>query len=364
MRDEDIIKKMNPKITEKAKKIKGDENRLYNDKIIKKMRKDLSKKNIVEKDKSCSFKPRLDKNSLKIAEKLEPSSSRLNKKKLKINQSEIFNLTEKNYLNLFGNNKHQKYIKEKHLNKSDGNINKKINEFYKKQIDSMKLKEKLYYDNKNKKEEEYKKYPYHPTINKSYISLSHINKQINIFERLYKTNKIYGKKIHHNDKIYYKDLCTFKPYISPLNIKDDKKIIKLNATQSNFYINKRRKNLEYQKKLEEYKNKKLGNIYGLFKPVIAFKENGLKTERRSSSKGNSSFNRDENNKYIITKGTIDFSSDFNSNNNEKIYYYLNDENNDMNISIIKYNNIKKELNQKEFLDAVNALHNQLDNLNI
>ena len=85
---------------------------------------------------------------------------------------------------------------------------------------------------------------------------------------------------------------------------------------------------------------------------------------RSSSKGNSSFNRDENNKYIITKGTIDFSSDFNSNNNEKIYYYLNDENNDMNISIIKYNNIKKELNQKEFLDAVNALHNQLDNLNI
>ena len=36
----------------------------------------------------------------------------------------------------------------------------------------------------------------------------------------------------------------------------------------------------------------------------------------------------------------------------------------MDINIIKYKNIKNNLNQKEFLDAINALHNQLDNLDI
>ena len=36
----------------------------------------------------------------------------------------------------------------------------------------------------------------------------------------------------------------------------------------------------------------------------------------------------------------------------------------MNINIIKYNNIRNDLNQKEFLDAINALHNQIDNLGI
>ena len=36
----------------------------------------------------------------------------------------------------------------------------------------------------------------------------------------------------------------------------------------------------------------------------------------------------------------------------------------MNINIIKYNNIKNDLNQKEFLEAINALHKQLDNLDI
>ena len=39
------------------------------------MRKLSSQNNILEKDKSCSFKPILNKKSLKIAEKLESSSS-------------------------------------------------------------------------------------------------------------------------------------------------------------------------------------------------------------------------------------------------------------------------------------------------
>ena len=371
MRDEAIRKQMNPKISEKSKKIKGDKSRLYNENVIQKMRKNISQKNIIEKDKTCTFRPTLNKKSLKIAEKLEPSTFRLNKKKLKINKNEIIDLTQKNYSNLFGNNMYQNYMKNNdnskiNLNKSDGNISKRINEFYQKQLDSIKNKEKIYNENKLKKEEEYKKYPFHPIINnkKSNMSLNHINKDINTFERLYKTNKTCGKKNHINGKINIKDICTFKPNISPLNLKDDKKMIKFNATQSNLYIQKRRKNIRNQKNLEEYKNKKLGNIFGLFRPAIAVKKNGIRTERRYSSKGNISYNKEENNKYLITKGTIDFNSDYNSNSKEKIYYYLNDESNDMNINIIKYNNIKKDLNKKEFLDAVNALHNQLDKLNI
>ena len=34
------------------------------------------------------------------------------------------------------------------------------------------------------------------------------------------------------------------------------------------------------------------------------------------------------------------------------------------INIIKYNNINHNLNQQEFLNAINALHQQIDDLNI
>ena len=345
MRDDAFKENLVPKINLKAKKIKGDEKRLYNEDIIKKMRKNLSQKNIYEKDKSCSFKPDLDKKSLKIAEYLEPSTYRLNKKKCKINKDEIIDLTKKNYANLFGNKIDRKYIKNKNYNnrkrlyRSTENINKKIDDFYKKQIEKVKLKEKIYNENKLKKEKEYQKYPFHPIIRHknsiNSLNKTHIDSHINTFERLYKTNKSCKKKIHFNE-IKTTDLCTFKPNISPLNIKDDKKMIMNNITQNNLYILKRRQNIESQKNLEKYKNKKMGKIYGFFKPVIAVKENGLRTERRSTSRGNKSLNKEENNKYIITKGTVDFNNESNINKNEKIYYYLNDENNNMNITSTRY----------------------------
>ena len=135
-----------------------------------------------------------------------------------------------------------------------------------------------------------------------------------------------------------------------------------NIEQSNLYIQKRRKNLENQKKNIDYKNKKFGNVYGLFKPVIAIKDKGLRTDRRFISNKNKK-NKEEKNNYIITKGTIDFNNT-NSNNDEKIFYYLNDKNKDPNINIIKYNNVKNNLSQQEFLDAISALHNQISTLNI
>ena len=373
MQEINFKKQLIPHITSKGKKVKGDQKRLYNENIVKKMRKVLSQKNILEKDKSCSFRPTLNKKSLKIAEKLEPSTSRLNKKITKINKDEIFDLTKKNYSNLFGNKNLKKYKKSennsnKKLNRSMEEINKRIDDFYQKQIKAIKQKEKIYNENKLKKEEEYQKYPFHPIINhkKSNITLNktYINKYINTFERLYKTNKTCKRKINFNElKLKSNENCTFRPQISPLNIKDDQKMIMNNIIQSNLYIQKRRKNIENQKKSLEYKNKKLGNIYGLFKPAIAIKDNGLRTEKRCNSKTDKSLNKEETNKYIITKGTIDFNNT-NSNNDEKIFYYLNDKNKNPNINIIKYNNIKHNLNQQEFLNAVNALHNQISNLNI
>lgn len=374
IRDYDFKKKLIPKITQKAKKMKGDEKRLYNENYIKKMRKINSQKNIHEKDKTCSFKPELNKNSLKIAEKLEPSSSRLSKKKIKINKDQIIDLTKKNYSNLFGNRLFKRQIKinndnfnNKKMNRSMGDINKRIDDFYQRQLEKIKLKEKIYNENKLKKEEEYQKYPFHPIIkhtnNMNRLNKTHINKTSDTFERLYKSNKSCRKQIYINEiKTNSNELYTFKPEISPLNLKDDQKTIMNNLLQSNSYIQKRRKNLESNKNLENYKNKKMGNIYGLFKPVIVSKDNGLRTERRCNSKGEK--NKEDINKYIITKGTIDFNNDLNTNGKQKIFYYLNDENNDMNINIIKYNNIRHDLNQKEFLNAINALHNQIDNLNI
>ena len=369
MRDDNFKKLSHPKISKKAKNIKKDEKRLYNENIIKKMRK-LSQKNILEKDNSCTFKPELNIKSLKMAQNLEPSATRLNKKRQKkINKEDLIELTKKSYLNLFRNKNSKKYLSinnnNKNINRSQENINRRINDFYEKQINAIKKKEKIYNENKKKKEDEYQKYTFHPKINhkKKSKNKSEINKIVNPFERLYISTKTCKKKdIYKKEKELLNDLCTFKPKISPLKIKDDKKTIQTYITHNNSYIEKRRKNLEKQKNFEEYKNKKLGNKYGYLKPMITNIESGLRTERRCNSRGEKRQNTEENKKYIISKGTIDFNNNYN--NNEKIYYYLNNENNDSNINIIKYNNINHNLNQQEFLNAINALHQQIDDLNI
>ncbi len=383
MQDDEFKKNLKPQITQRAKKIKGDKNRLYNENIIKKMRKNNSQNNIYE-NKICSFKPKLNKNSLKIAEKLEPSSSRLNKKKLKLNEDDIIDLTKKSYADLFGNKLIKKYIQKsndsyynKTTSRSTENINKRINDFYQKQIEKIKFKEQKYIENKLKKENEYLKYSFHPIINNKRKINSKLNKNgnnktnsnsntnTNTFERLYKnTNKTCRKQ---TNTTIVNETYTFRPEISPLKIKDDKKIILDNLERNSSYIQKRRKNLEIERNLEDYKSKRMGSIYGFFKPAITIRDKRL-TER--SSKGRNTKNKNNDNeqnqnnvKYIITKGTTDF-NDNNTNSKEKIFYYLNNENNDMNINIIKYSNIKYDLNHQEFVNAINALHNQIDNLDI
>ena len=361
LQDYNFKRNSTPKISDRAKKIKKDDKRLYNENIIKKMRK-LSQKNIIEKDKNCSFAPKIDINSIKIAENLEPSSSRLLKKKINLNKDEINQLTKENYFNLFRTQMHKKYLRMnygnncigKNLNRSMGDISHRMNDFYERQMKLIEKKEKRYNDNKIIKEKECQKYTFIPKINHKKTERSiNIKNNINIFERLYKSKKSGTKKnVFKSDKTLSNDLYTFKPKISPLKIKNGKKVIQYNITSNNLYILKRRKNLENSKHINEvYQNKS--------KPVIIDKEYGLRTEKRFKSKGNKTPSFDDKKKYIVSKGTIDF----NNNRKERIYYYLNDESN-MTINIVKYKNINQNLNQKQYMNAIIDLHNQIGNLDI
>jgi hypothetical protein len=235
-----------------------------------------------------------------------------------------------------------------------GDISHRMNDFYERQMKLIEKKEKSYNDNKVIKQKEYQKYTFIPKINhKKNEKLINIKNYNNIFERLYNNKKVGSKKnVLKNDKSLSNNLCTFKPKNSPLKIKNDKKVIQYNMTYNNLYILKRRKNLENSKHYnEEYKNKS--------KPAIIYKEYGLRIEKRFKSKGNKTPSFDDNKKYIVTKGTIDF----NNNRKERIYYYLNDESN-MTINIVKYKNINQNLNQKQYMNAIIDLHNQIGNLDI
>ena len=326
LQDYNFKKNSTPKISKRAKKVKKDDKRLYNENIIKKMRK-LSQKNIIEKDKNFSFSPKININSLKIAENLEPSSSRLLKKKINISKDEINQLTKENYFNLFRNKMNKKYLgmnhdnncNSKNLNRSMGDISTKMSDFYERQMKLIEKKEKSYKDNKIIKEKEYQKYSFIPKINHKKTEKSmNIKNNINIFERLYNTkNAGSKKKVFKDDRTFSNDLCTFKPKISQLKMKTDKKAIQYSMTSNNLYILKRRKFLENSKYI------------------------------------------DDNEKYIVTKGTIDFYT----NRKERIYYYFNDKSN-MTINIIKYKNINQNLNQKQYMNARINLHNQIGNLDI
>ena len=76
-------------------------NNFYPKKKTKKqgMKNNHSQKNI--KDENYSFKPQINKNSIKISEKLGSTSSRLFKKKYEFKKEEIIEISRKNYVHLF-----------------------------------------------------------------------------------------------------------------------------------------------------------------------------------------------------------------------------------------------------------------------
>ena len=403
--EEKMRKQMTPKILNRSKEMIRDkdrdpnkfEERLYyaekndtNDSIYNR-RRTLSRENInYEKYNNTKFTyhPKINKKSLLIASKLEPSTLRINRKKS--NHSHI--LEEKNvidyYSNLFKDKTYSYKKRVTNLSPSCGT--EKSNELYMKGIQDMKRKEKTYNENLLKKKEEYKNYSYHPKISKTYsnnLETKEKNKKNIIKEDIYTKNKEWKKRLekeNNTKKKKYDEIenkkYTFKPEINKLNMQNDVPFIMKNIQQMNDYVNKRRKILKKQKEEENYKKRKLGlnaNNYNV-KTTIP-KEFDLKTQQRSKS------NKKERDINILNKNlrkkdefynqALILANNIQINKNERISGLNMDmmeecKNNYWNENKYNYNNKGMKIgcsmtqSQQDFLNAVNDLHITIDKLNI
>ena len=404
--EEKMRKQMTPKILNRSKEMIRDkdrdpnkfEERLYyaekndtNDSIYNRKRT-LSRENInYEKYNSTKFTyhPKINKKSLLIASKLEPSTLRITRKKS--NKSHI--LEEKNVLDYYSNLfKDKTYTNKKKPNLSPSCGNEKSNELYMKGMQDMKRKEKTYNENLLKKKEEYKNYSYHPKISKTYSNnFENKGKKNKNMEDIYTKNKEWKKRLekeNNTKKKKYDEIenkkYTFKPEINKLNMENDVPFIMKNIQQMNDYVNKRRKILKKQKEEENYKKRKLGldaNNYNV-KTTIP-KKFELKTEQRCKLNKKE---RDINllNKNIKKKDEFYNNALIMANKNVKIKNnkgfsvlnmgdmeecknnYWNDNNYNYNYSNNKGTKIGTSMtqSQQDFLNAVNDLHITIEKLNI
>ena len=406
--EEKMRKQMTPKILNRSKELIRDkdrdpnkfEERLYyaekndtNDSIYNR-RRTLSRENInYERYNNTKFTyhPKINKKSLLIASKLEPSTLRITRKKS--NNSHI--IEEKNVLDYYSNlfkDKPYSY-KKKVANLSPSCGLEKSNELYMKGIQDMKKREKTYKENLLKKKEEYKNYSYHPKISKTVSnnleSKEKKNKKNKIKEDIYTKNKEWKKRLEKENKTKkkkYEEIenqkYTFKPEINKSNIQNDVPFIMKNIQQMNDYVNKRRKLLKKKKEEENYKKRKLGlnaNNYNI-KTTIP-KEFNLKTEQRSKSNkkerdinilnknmkmkdefynqaiflanNNIRMNKNEGLTMLNLDGTEECKNNHFWNENNSNYY-----NKGMKIGC------SMTQSQQDFLNAVNDLHITIDKLNI
>ena len=408
--EEKMRRQMTPKILNRSKEMIKDkdrdpnkfEDRLYYaekndaDDSIYNRRRTLSRENInYEKylNTKFTYHPKINKKSLLIASKLEPSTLRINRKKA--NNSHI--LEEKNVLDYYSNLfKDRTYTyKKKVANLSPSCGTEKSNELYMKGMQDIKRKEKTYNENLLKKKEEYKNYSYHPKISKTYSNnletkdKTNKNKSKNkkSKEDIYTKNKEWKKRLEKENimkRKKYDELenkkYTFKPEINKINMQNDVPFIMKNIQQMNDYVNKRRKILKNKKEEENYRKKKLGlnaNNYNV-KTTIP-KEFDLKTEQRSKS------NKKERDMNILNKNLKKKDEFYNqalilANKNAKI---KNEGFSGMNMVGIEesknnfwndnnYNYYNKGMksgysmtkSQQEFLNAVNDLNITIDKINI
>ena len=362
--------------------------RLYKNQNNKKSNKDKNGNNC--DSTNFSYHPKINKKSLLIAQKLEPSFIRLNKKKIK-NIKEVDQ--KKYYLNLYGYSlfdntttqdisqgifsiKNKNNSKKKDNNK---NIFDKINILYLKGIEEQQKKQKIYDENQKKKEDEYKKYPFKPHLKKQ--NIFKINEKMNSSKNKKKNNSknniynIYKKQIEWKKKIENKiiknkekkeeemiKLCTFKPEISKCNYKSNDKFIKKIIDQMNEYVVKRRKNIEC--KISEEKNK-YRKLYGGGEDFsIKFtipKEFEFETETRNKDLNKNKNRSCEN--FHLKKYLIEQNSDKNSIKNKDNWFFRKDINN-YNHNSRNYNKVDEAQLQFNFFEAVNILHDKLENLNI
>ena len=202
---------------------------------------------------SFSYKPSLDKTSLKIASNLESSMQRLTKKR-KIHSANHHN---KSYS--FDINATQT------IKRYSAKSNKKIEEMYKKGLDRIAIKKQIFNENRKKKENEYKQFTFKPITNKDSIIFNNVkikhkpefsyNIQSSWYSKVLKNNDI--RKIKFDEEEIQQ--CTFTPKISELDIDNDYTIIQRQIPVINDYVNQRRTVIENSKKLNEENEKIFGN---------------------------------------------------------------------------------------------------------
>ena len=328
---------MIPKILKKSKNIKRDlhfEQRLYykRDSSPCLSRKSNSTKTY---DNQFEYKPKLDKKSLEIANKLEPSSSRLlNTKKSsnsrnRLKQCSFYSLTPKN----------------RSTSKGSLNSTQRVNELYKKGMEDKQRREKIYRDNKIKKEREYKNYSYKPLINKKSPLIDSSSLQMS-HKDIYQRQTEWKKKLDHENKKKRENIqkakdnqFSFKPEISHLNIQNDEKFIMHNIQQMNSYVNKRREVIQKQKELENFKNKRLGSFTNFnLKPTIP-KEFILNTAIRNAVRKKSQ-SKSPSQKIINTKSIRD------------------------KLGINNFFQPQSNINDNQFVHAVNHLSDRINNMNL
>ena len=392
-----IKNKHKPKLNKTRNKTEKNEQILHyqNDKKNKNknMQENKSFQNINDINNNFTYHPKINKKSIQLAKKMEPSSIRLYKKKKLQIENEI--KPKMFYVNLYKNKATNK--KNDSKNKS---IYEKMNNLYLRGIEQRQKKEKRISENKKKEEEDYKQYSYKPNINKilPYNSTKNkikknssvvINrskskknnskrefKKFNIYEKNYEWKKKIEKENIKKKKISeekIKNFCTFHPNISEhISHTSNKKIKNKVLEQINTYVYKRRQNIKYKKFEENYKRKKFYIDGEGYTPRSTIPhEFEFQTELRERSLGKNKNRSCEN--FHINKNNKDKNS-FKKNlgNNEHFWFFkeeMNTNGYNYNSNICNFNesNGTKEANphiQFDFIEAVNLLHEKLDKLNI
>lgn len=345
------------------------EKSLYNKSSREEYDEEKKKKNEKEKENinnNCTFKPTISKKSLEIANKLEPSTTRLFKKKTNMDKKEIEKLAADNYKNLFLNNSyHNRHTKRK----SKENGNRSVNKLYNEGLENIKKRELKFQENNLKKNEIYKKYPFHPkTLTKSHKSTN--IKQIN--ENLYKkpfkrkTQKRleYSKQKEIMENSYMSE-CTFKPNIIREIKKDDVKMIKKYMKNMNNYVEKKRKKIEEDKKnvnksFNGTGHKNYGfSLKDLYYDPVNSVNNGIISKKESPYLNMRKIYNTKRT-YMSCKNSMDCVIPPHT---KRIFCYYN-ENGELNSSLRSNHFNNEDYSKYDFIEAINALHNEIGNLNI
>ena len=345
-----------------------------------------------------TYHPKLNKRSLLLANKMEPSSIRLNKNKKKISEEELKPKTF--YVNLY---KHKQNTTPRQISKKKDEIKNKtiydkMNNLYLRGIEQKKKQQKIISENNLKKENEYKKFSYKPKINKIipyYSNKNRTKKSLNIningskiknsdSKKELKAKSIYEKNFEWKKKLEKENIkkkkindeklnsiCTFKPNLLDKNIipKSNKKFLNKVLEQMNDYVSNRQRNLKIKKSEENFRKKKFYVSGEGYTPRSTIpKEFEFQTEKREHSMSKNKNRSCEN--FHINKNTNE-----KKNSKKKLeeienhFWFFKEEmlNNNTYNNNINESKGTKETNshtQFDFIEAVNLLHEKLDKLNI